>query len=56
MGRLRVSLVLTGSCTAGFAGAWLNWGLGWALLLLMVLGLVLGVFVLDDGTKEVPKR
>jgi hypothetical protein len=56
VGRLRVNLVLAASTSAGVAGTWLNWGLGWALLLLMVLGLLLGVFVLDDGTKGVPKR
>ncbi len=56
MGRLRVNLVLLFSASAGVAGAWVNWGVGWALLLLMVLGLLLGVFVLDDGTKEVPRR
>lgn len=56
MGRLRVVLVLVGSCSAAFAGTWLNWGLGWALLVLAALGLMLGVFVLDDGTEGVPKK
>lgn len=55
MGRLRVNVVLAASSGAAFAGAWLNWGLGWALLMLAGLGLVLGVFVLDDGTEGVPK-
>jgi hypothetical protein len=56
VGRLRVNLVLIGATGAASAGTWLNWGLGWALLVLAAIGLLLGVFVLDDGTEEVPKR
>lgn len=56
MGRLRVNLVLAFASSSAFTGTWLNWGLGWALLVLAGLGLVLGVFVLDDGTEGVPKK
>ncbi|WP_170155287.1 hypothetical protein [Lentzea atacamensis] len=51
-----MNLVLAASTGAAFAGTWWNWGPGWALLVLAGVGLVLGVFVLDDGTEEVPKK